>query len=119
MGDSEMKKELKRAYKKLAKYEDKVQGLQETIESLRITNDIYKRSFNEAQTVLTDLKSALRQKDATKWYENRINDLEALLDAGVPSNSSYFMMIAQNKAFSKEVRELRLRVFGTVKRVIR
>ena len=111
-----MKKKLKKAYKKLAKYERKFQDMEERLVRLRVSADLNRTRAHEAETALKDLKSALRQKDSTKWYEKRINDLEEMLSNGVSTRTSYGMMVAQNKAFSKEVRELRLRVYGRIKK---
>ena len=111
-----MKKELKKAYKKLAKYEKKLQDTHDVIVRLRINADMNRTRANEAERALKDLKNALQQKDITAWYEKRINDLEEMLSDGVTPITNYGSMIAQNKAFSKEVRELRLRVYGRIKK---
>ena len=111
-----MKKELKKAYKKLAKYERKLQDMKETIVGFRVSADLNRTRSNEAERALKDYKSALKQKDVTGWYEKRINDLEEMVSNGVSTRSSYSLMVAQNKAFSKEVRELRLRVYGRIKK---
>lgn len=65
---------------------------------------------------MQDLKNALLSPNATQWYESRINALEDIVSAGVSTATSYGSMAAQNREFSKEVRELRIAVYGTIKR---
>ena len=110
-----MKKELKKAYKKLAKYEKKLQDMQEMVKRIRTTSEMHIVEAKESKTALNDLKSALKQKDVTGWYEKRINDLEEMIINGISTRTNYGMMAAQNIEFSKEVRELRLRVYGKIK----
>ena len=110
-----MGKKLKRAYKKLAKYERENNSLLENIKRLQIVLELEKKSLRECRTALQDLKNALVAPNATKWYENRINCLEEVISAGVATGTSYGSMAGQNRNLSKEVRELRLAVYGTIK----
>ncbi|QOP42492.1 hypothetical protein FJR45_00380 [Sulfurimonas sediminis] len=111
-----MGKKLKKAYKKLAKYEREKESLLENIKRLQIGLELEKKWLRECRTALQDLKNALLSPSATQWYESRINALEDIIRTGVSTATSYGSMAAQNRDLSKEVRELRLAVYGTIKR---
>jgi len=110
-----MKKKLKKAYKKLAKYEREKEELYSEIKQLQVVLEVNRQHTRKLSVALQDLKNALAAPSATQWYENRIDALENIIRTGVSSITSYGSMAAQNRNFSKEVRELRIAVYGTVK----
>ena len=58
------------------------------------------------------MRSALKSGDALQWYERRVSDLEELISDRVDTKTIYGQMVAQNRLLAKEVRELRLAVYG-------
>ena len=102
-----MKKQLKKTKKKLSKCKKELQETRETLEGVDAIAEAYKKKYQQAQTALDNLKSALEHKDTIEWYERRVIELEEVIASGVSTKTSYGQMAAQNRLLSKMVRELR------------